>query len=161
MPKVIVNTSPLQYLFQLELLHLLPELYGKIIVPKAVAQELEQGRAWGVFLPVVEELSWVTISEPKYPTLLPLASGFGKGELQVLTLAKEIPDSLVVLDDGRARRYACLLNINVVGTLGILIKAKQLGKLEAIHPILEKLEMLHFRLHPRTRQAVLRLAGEI
>lgn len=39
MPEVIVNTSPIQYLFQLDLLDLLPHLYGHIIIPRAVSEE--------------------------------------------------------------------------------------------------------------------------
>ena len=43
MPEVIANTSPLQYLFQLGLLRLLPELYGEVLVPGAVAMEVHSG----------------------------------------------------------------------------------------------------------------------
>lgn len=49
MPDVIVNTSPLQYLFQLSLLELLPSLYGQVIVPEAVVLELDGGSGTGLF----------------------------------------------------------------------------------------------------------------
>ncbi|MGC8451806.1 MAG: hypothetical protein ACL9RN_02135 [Cylindrospermopsis raciborskii] len=45
MPNVIINTSPMQYLYQINLLSLLPKLYGKIIVPQSVVNELEVGRS--------------------------------------------------------------------------------------------------------------------
>ncbi len=48
MPDVIVNTSPLQYLFQLSLLELLPSLYGQVIVPEAVVLELDGVGNWVV-----------------------------------------------------------------------------------------------------------------
>ena len=51
MPEVICNTSPLQYLHQLEELRLLPALVGKVIVPPAVVAELTVGRELGVSLP--------------------------------------------------------------------------------------------------------------
>ena len=58
MPEVIVNTSPLQYLFQLSLLELLPSLYGQVIVPEAVMLELNRGQELGCSLPHVEKLAW-------------------------------------------------------------------------------------------------------
>jgi len=49
--EVIVNTSPLQYLYQVGQLDLFPKLFGRIIVPTAVMTELAEGRRLGVALP--------------------------------------------------------------------------------------------------------------
>jgi len=43
LPEVICNTSPLQYLHQLGLLHVLPALAGQVVVPPAVVDELAEG----------------------------------------------------------------------------------------------------------------------
>jgi hypothetical protein len=51
LPEVICNTSPLQYLHQLELLHILPALAGRVTVPPAVLDEISAGQALGVNLP--------------------------------------------------------------------------------------------------------------
>lgn len=64
MPKAICDTSPLQYLHQLELLHVLPALTEGVIVPPAVVDELATGRALGVNLPDVAELDWVSVRHP-------------------------------------------------------------------------------------------------
>lgn len=160
MPEVIVNTSPLQYLFQISLLELLPSLYGQVIVPEAVMLELNRGQELGCSLPNIEKFVWVTVKRPQNPVLLPLAGGLGAGESAVLTLAREIPGALAVLDDRRARRYARLLGVRLTGTLGILLKAKHAGKLAALHPVMEQLEKLGFRFHHDTRNAILKLAGE-
>ncbi|HEY0510532.1 MAG TPA: hypothetical protein VGH73_01425 [Thermoanaerobaculia bacterium] len=56
MPDVIVDTSPLQYLHQLDLLGLLPSFYGEILVPEAVVREIAVGRARGVVLPDLANL---------------------------------------------------------------------------------------------------------
>jgi predicted nucleic acid-binding protein len=61
MPEVITDTSPIQYLYQTNLLGLLPTLYGQIILPQAVADELAQGQSQGVALPDPASLSWLTI----------------------------------------------------------------------------------------------------
>ncbi len=78
----------------------------------------------------------------------------------VSLLAASLPDSTIILDDALARRYARELNLQLTGTLGVLLKAKQLGHLEAIAPVLERLDELRFRLDVATRAAVLKLAQE-
>ncbi|WP_293113102.1 hypothetical protein [Moorena sp. SIO4G3] len=50
MPNVIADTSPIQYLYQTNLLDLLPQLYGSVIVPQAVANELAAGAALKISL---------------------------------------------------------------------------------------------------------------
>ena len=59
MPNVISNTSPLQYLYQANLLDLLPQIYQSIVVPQAVNRELEQGGSLGVVLPLLTSLSGI------------------------------------------------------------------------------------------------------
>ena len=61
MPEVISDTSPLQYLTQINLLHILPALAGRIIVPQAVVEELAQGRAAGLSLPDPSVIEWMII----------------------------------------------------------------------------------------------------
>jgi len=160
MPKVIANTSPIQYLFQLGLLDLLPRLYGSVLVPPAVRDEIKRGQALGVALPNLDDLGWIAVADPEVPVLLPLANGLGAGELQVIALAKESAGHLALLDDRRARRFASLLGVTYSGTLGVLLRAKQRGMLERLEPVCDALEERGFRLSPRTRQSVLSMAEE-
>ncbi|NJL83889.1 MAG: DUF3368 domain-containing protein [Chloroflexaceae bacterium] len=160
MPRGIADTSPIQYLYQTNLLDLLPMLYGQIIIPHSVFEELSVGKSSGIFLPDITALNWAHICSAKSVSILPLVTDLGKGEKEVLALAIEIADSLALLDDGLARRYARFLNIKFTGTLGILLKAKQSGYLSLIEPILSQLELLKFRLDTATRNHILELAGE-
>jgi predicted nucleic acid-binding protein len=159
-PEVVSDTSPLQYLHQAELLHLLPALYGHILVPEAVAAELDRGISLGFHLPDVHALSWMQIERFCPTAAPPLPADFGAGERDVLILARRTSDSLALLDDARARHFARLLGIRFTGTLGIVVKAKQQSHVTAVLPILQRLESLGFFLDPVTRAAVLRLAGE-
>ncbi len=52
------------------------------------------------------------------------------------------------------------LELEISGTLGILLLAKERGILDAIRPVLDRLQALRFRLNARTRQMVLKQAGE-
>jgi predicted nucleic acid-binding protein len=134
--------------------------YSAITIPTAVAAELREGTLRGVDLPAFESLDWIRIRQPAGRPLLPIVADLGAGEREVLALGTETPDSLVILDDALARRYARMLNLNLTGTLGILLKAKETGLLPAVAPILDRLEHMRFRMDPETRQGVLRLAGE-
>lgn len=159
MPEAITDTSPIQYLYQTNLLDLLPTLYDQITMPQAVVDELDRGRAQGM-VPDTFSLAWITVRQVQASTLVPSLPNLGLGEREALTLAVTTPDSLVILDDALARGYARQLNVTFTGTLGVLLKAKQLGHIDAIAPVLDQLDALRFRLDKATRAAVLRLANE-
>lgn len=160
MPEVICDTSPLQYLHQVGLLHILPALAKQVIVPPAVQEEIEAGRTRGVNLPELGALSWLRVITPQTMAALPLINDLGPGEAQVLMLALEYNEAVVVLDDGLARRVAEMLEIPLTGTLGLLLDAKNAGLVANVGPVLDQLEALRFRVAPHTRIAVLQLAGE-
>ena len=151
MPETVTNTSPLQYLYQAGLLELLPALYGSIVVPQSVVEELSKGREAGVPLPDVSALDWVEVRGAREPALLPLVTDLGQGEREALAIALESHGS-VLLDDALARKHAELL--------GVLLRAKREGHLEAVRPVLDRLDELGFRLGPAARAEVLSLAGE-
>ncbi len=118
------------------------------------------GRVLGVSLPEPTTLPWVEIRQPVSTPALPLITDLGPGETEVLMLALELPEAIVVLDDALARRVADTLGIRLTGTLGLLLDAKKAGLIPAVKPVLDQLQALRFRLAPYTRLAVLRLAGE-
>ena len=72
----------------------------------------------------------------------------------------ESPDSLIVLDDEDARRHARAVGLDVVGRLGVLLRAKEMGALKALRPVLNLLEALRFYVGNEVRHAVLESAGE-
>jgi predicted nucleic acid-binding protein len=63
MREAISNTSPLQYLHQLDLLDVLPTLYGEVLVPAGVVREIAAGRSLGVDLPDMGSIPWLRIRE--------------------------------------------------------------------------------------------------
>ena len=144
MPEVITDTSPLQYLYQLAQLDLLPTLYGQIRMPQAVADELAQGRVQGISLPDPPDLFWITVCPMPSSSLIPNLPNLGAGEREALSLAIAIPDFLVILDDALARSYAQQLNLSLTGTLGVLLKGKQSGYVDALTPLLEQTRYLEF-----------------
>ena len=153
MAGVVSDTSPLIALHQVGRLSLLQSLFTEVRVPPAVAREAA---------PSLPELpSWIVVQ----PLTQPIASEIvqtilGRGESEALGLALEVNADLVILDERPARRLALGLSVPVVGTVGILVRAKQAGFIPAVRPLVERLLELGFRLSPAMRDRVLRDAGE-
>jgi predicted nucleic acid-binding protein len=160
LPDLICDSSPIQYLYQLKLLHIIPKLANQVFVPPAVIEEIRKGHSLGVNLPELDEFDWVTVRRPISELALPLIANLGPGETEVLMLALEMREAVAVLDDALAREMAETLDLHLTGTLGLLLDAKKTGLIPALRPLLDELQSLRFRLAPRTYSAILRLAGE-
>ena len=84
---------------------------------------------------------WVEIrqaSNSHYQQIIELQ--VDKGEASAIALAIEMPGCVVILDDYKTRRVAENLGINITGTNGVIIKAKQVGIIPSIKPYLEKIK---------------------
>lgn len=161
MPEVVIsNTSPIFYLHRLRRLDLLQKLYQEIIVPKAVVAELEAGRRQGEDVPEIDSYEWIKIRAIRSPQILGLSTDFGPGETEVLALALEESDSLVIIDEKLARKIARLRGLRVTGTAGVLLKAKQEGHILAVKPFLDRLQEIHFHLSDNVRTLILSIAEE-
>ena len=161
MPEVVIsNTSPIFYLHRLRLLDLLQKLYQEIIVPKAVVAELEAGRRQGEDVPELDNYEWIKIRAIRSPQILGLSTDFGLGETEVLALALEESDSLVIIDEKLARKIARLRGLRVTGTAGVLLKAKQEGHILAVKPFIDRLQEIHFHLSDNVRTLILGIAEE-
>jgi predicted nucleic acid-binding protein len=150
----------LQYLHQLELLHILPALATTLSIPPGVVDELEAGLKLGINLPDPANIAWITIQESASNVALPLVNDLGRGEAEVLMLALEKPAAIAVLDDALARWVAKTLQLKFTGTLGLLLDAKQANLIPTVRPYMDQLHDLRFRLAAQTRSAVLKLADE-
>lgn len=119
MPEIIiVNTSPIFYLYKLDCLDVLRKLYGRIIIPQAVVNELEAGKRVGENVPDIKNYKWITVKEVNVPVFISIITDLGRGEAEVLALACEEGEALVIVDDALARRIAKLRGIKLTGTAG-------------------------------------------
>ena len=159
MPEVFANTTPLQYLHRLGQMDWLREFYGQIVVPAAVAGELETGRRLGARVPELTAFPWIEIRRPPEP--MPAFPRYiHRGESEVLALALAADAPLVIIDDLMAREQAQALGLRCTGTLGVVLRAKRERRVPAVAPVLAQLQAEGFRIAPATLAEVLRLAGE-
>ena len=138
--RIVINTSPLISLSILEKLDILPMLFDEVYLPEAVFQEAVVFGKGKYGSSDIENASWLKIVSITNTDLRDsIALSLDYGESEVITLAKEMTIDMVVIDEYAGRHYAQMLGLNVVGTLGILLRAKELGKVQQIKPLMELL----------------------
>jgi len=160
MAQVISNTSPLLYLYRINGLDWLPQLFDEIWVPDAVAQELDEGRKRGFDVPVVKEYEWIKIVNPIHTPSEWLALDLGAGELAAMALALENPNQIILLDDALARRTCQAAGLEVWGTLRVLLETKSRGLIDAVAPYIGQLNKAGLWMSEDIQQRILALAGE-
>ena len=137
---VISNSGPLITLATIGQLDLLAALFGKIIIPKAVHNEVV---VYGEGEPgsrEVGEAEWIGTLEVKDRLAIEfLLETLGAGESEAIVLAQELKAEYVLLDDALARRKACLIGLHVTGTLGILLMAQDVGLIPTVKLISDRL----------------------
>ncbi len=145
---VVTNSTCLIGLDRIGCLDILRELFEPIMIPPKVQEEF--GKA----------LNWLTVVAPRNMELVKVLSTLvDEGEAEAIVLASE-KDCLLILDDRKARRWAKSLGLRIIGTAGLLVRAKRQGVLREVKPVLEALKRSNFYLHPSLEKEVLRLAGE-
>ncbi len=158
---VVSNTSPISNLAAIGHLELLQQLYGNIIIPPAVYQELiNSGDAEPATL-AVQTLDWIQTQPVSDRVLLEtLQTNLDPGEAEAITLAVEINAERLIIDERRGRNEAIQLGLQVTGILGIALAAKQEGLIPLVQPILDDLRANTFWIRDALYAEVLRLAGE-
>ncbi len=155
-----INTSPLIFLTKGGVLELLQIIAQEIVVPTAVATEIQAYGKTDVTAVAILQTNWLVVLEtPPVPTVIQ-SWDLGAGESAVLTWGYFHPGTEVILDDLAARRCAAALGIPVRGTLGLVLNAKQKGIIPAARPILEKLLLSGMYLSDKVINQALALIGE-
>jgi predicted nucleic acid-binding protein len=152
---VVADTSPLNYLVLIDEIDLLPSIFGQVLLPQGVFQELghpktsPRVRQWVADLPAWLEVR--TVVSVVDAALLRLDIG----EREAIQLALELGVRTVLIDEVDGRQLAERFHLEVRGTLGILEHAARLGKIN-FRQALTKLEQTNFRVSPSVRTAFLK-----
>ena len=161
MPKMwVVNASPIISLCSINKASFLTELCDDLLIPKGVAEEIDQGavddpaRIW------LEEYGRTYIKDVGSIEPVIRAWDLGRGETEVINWAFVNPDWTAVLDDRAVRNCIQSLNRHVIGTIGIIILAKNEQKIEAVNPLINQLDQTGFRISRELTDAAAALAGE-
>ncbi|MCT7994229.1 DUF3368 domain-containing protein [Laspinema olomoucense] len=144
---VITDSGCLIALGRIGRLEILPALYDQILIPPVE-------REFGVFLP------WLRVEIPADSGVVDtLKMLVDPGESEAIALAYE-RGFTIILDDKKARSIARNMGISMIGTVGILIKAKQAGQITELKPVLDELQRNGFYLSEALKAEAIRLVGE-
>ncbi|WP_069470945.1 DUF3368 domain-containing protein [Candidatus Marithrix sp. Canyon 246] len=157
--KWVFDASPLIVLGKADLLSTISPLAETWIIPESVVKEVSQKTDVDSLLNKLSENSRV---ERQTIAIEPLVANWnlGDGESEVITLAVENSKYGVILDDLSARKCAKILNLPLIGSLGLVVKAKKEGLLEFAKPAFEKLVISGLYLDMDLIKQVLTSIGE-
>ena len=144
---VVSNTSPLNYLVLINQIDLLRQLYGRVLIPPSVLDELrapetpEAVRMWTLDLP-----AWVEVSAA--PSADAGLSRLHAGEREAISLALAVNAAAVLMDERHGRQEAETRGLKVIGTLGALTSAHEQGLVDLLAAI-DSLRQTTFHVSPK------------
>lgn len=156
---IVSDTSIISYLIQLGEVELLAKIFGKVIIPEKVLDELLQVES---HIEVISELAWVEIRPISdlelFRSFLP---DLDPGEAEAITLAIELEADFLLIDERKGRNIARSQGLLITGLLGVLVEAKSLGYISSVKDHVDQLiNEMGFRLHKRLYEEVLKSVGE-
>ena len=158
---LVCNTGPLIALAKLECLELLARLFARVLVPDIVWRELTRSRG----MPEIREvnpkrLDLEIVASPAADPLLVLQ--LDAGEASVLRVARKFPGSTVLIDERKARQVASIVyGLPVLGTGGLLLRAKRAGLIPLVRPVLKNLQSHGYYISDKIVDRICIEAGEM
>ena len=160
MRKVVVNSTPLIILGNIDGLKILQELYGEIIIPRAVFEEVTN-KDDDAKLKLSKNLSWIKVLEVQDKSNRKMYQAkLHDGEVEVMMLSNEISADLLIIDDNAAKKTAKFLGFTVTGTLGVILKAKFEGIVPQVKPIVDEMLRQGFYISSKLIETILKTSNE-
>lgn len=144
---VVSDTTALSNLILIGHIHLLEQLFGHIVIPVAVRDELLQLKSHLDDVNIFLNASWVDVRAVQHTDdLLTIRKVLDQGEAEAIVLASENKAHLLIIDEIKGRAYAQSRGIKKIGTLGILVFAKDENLIPEVKPLIEQLLLAGFRI---------------
>jgi len=158
---VVSNTTPVSNFIRIGHLPLLEQVFGRVLIPTQVDEELRQGKhILGDYRQVPGADALVTKAPLDGPFLRQLTLRLDSGEAGAIALALEQKAPLLLMDELAGRKVAAFHGLRCVGTLGVLLEAKRQMHIARIGALIDALEQANFRMSATLKAHVLHVAGE-
>lgn len=157
--KIVSNTTPIISLASIGKLNVLKELFGKIIIPQSVYDEIKAKESYGYKEIDSDYIKIQAIKGTKYRDLL--LNQLDLGEAETIILATEINADYVIIDDNIGYKIAKNSGLNVIRTLSVLLKAKDKGIIEEIRPLLDEMILKGRWYSKKVYESFLKKIGEL
>jgi len=145
---IVLDSTCLIGLERIGRLEILPALFEPVIISPAVDREFAKQAEW-LSVEVRFDRSLTSV----------LQMGLGAGESEAISIAKGL-GIRIATDDKQARVAANALGLKVIGTVGILLRAKSAGVIDQIRPMLDGLDENGFHISRSLREEALQIANE-
>jgi uncharacterized protein len=139
---VVSNTSPVLNLAIVDHLSLMFEQFGEILIPEGVLEELrvEEGLPGSQAILEAIKKGWLRVKEADDLIFVKvLHADLDNGEAEAIALALQVKADWIILDEREGRRVAKSVGLNIIGVLGILLRAQREGKLPSLQKTMEGL----------------------
>jgi predicted nucleic acid-binding protein len=158
----VCNSTPIIAFSKIHRIDILSATLNNIIVPEAVYKELlEQGKN-RPGSSEIKEADWIKVEKVKNQEYVRfLQTDLDFGEAEVIALAYEKRADLVIIDEKIARRIARQIGLDVIGSIGILLKAKDMGIISHIKPLWDNMIACGLRYSDHFYSEILRKIGEL
>ena len=159
---VVSDTSPLGSLALIDYLWLLPNIYGTVVIPNLVANELTA--APDTRIQNILTLDWIQVQPLSSTTIaetLQQNRNLDPGEAHAIALAIQLKADELLIDERLGRREAQRYGLSVIGLLGILVIAKQRNLIPKVQPVMDALSnQAGFRVSSQLYHHILMLSQE-
>ncbi|NRF41182.1 DUF3368 domain-containing protein [Pedobacter foliorum] len=147
---IITETSCFITLEKIGAFEILHQVFKNIVTTPEIQQK------FGSELP-----NWIEIRSVRDTALQEVfKENVDAGEASAIALAMETSNAILIVDDLKGRKLASRMALNFMGTLGLLVKAKEYGVILNVRPYIEKIQATDFRISPALVDLVLERTGE-
>jgi hypothetical protein len=137
---IVSDTSPISNLLQINRLELLHVIFGEVIIPPSVEQEILALEKFQIDLAAFHSAGWIKLRQPAdLKAVNALKHDLDSGESEAIVLAQELQADWILLDERAGTQIAESLGLKPIGLVGILIIAKEKGLISSVTLVLDEL----------------------
>jgi predicted nucleic acid-binding protein len=160
---VISNTTPIISFMKIKGLHILRGIFSEVIISKGVYDELTAKVFLKEEINMINNCGFIKIREVKNEFAVKLIQkqlSLDLGESESIVLTNEIKANILIMDERKGRKIAQSMGLNITGTLGVILQAKNKGIIDEVKPFLDKLIENNIRISEKLYKDTLISANE-
>ena len=123
---VVSDTTPLISLLKINRINLLERLFGEVMIPQAVFNELTVDDRFLLEAEQIRQQNLIVvkpINNPESVSILKRVTGLDQGESEAIVMTDELKADLLLMDEAKGRNVSAQMGIKFMGTIGILMAA--------------------------------------
>jgi predicted nucleic acid-binding protein len=131
---VVADTTPLISLLKINKIDLLEKMFGQVMIPQAVYNELTVDERFVMEAEQIKVKQFIVIKEVvniESIDILKRATGLDQGESEAIILTDEMKADLLLMDEAKGRSVSSQMGLNIMGTIGLLMVAYEECELNA------------------------------